>query len=194
PAYEKVHAYTAKKDEAAAYYYKVWQKGKPKDAPNGKRKVLVIGSGPIKIGQGMEFDYCSVQGVKALQKLDVETVLINNNPATVSTDYEIADRLYFEPVAADDVLQVMKYEGIDEVIIQFGGQTAIDLVEPLEAAGVTFFGSSMQTIDTLEDRESFYAYLQSIDVAHIPGEIADNEKELMEKAEKMAYPILVRPS
>src|SRR5699024_7298124 len=105
PTYKKVHAYTEKSDQAAAYYYKVWQEGAPEQAANGKRKVLVIGSGPIKIGQGMEFDYCSVQGVKALQKLGVETVLINNNPATVSTDYEVADRLYFEPVSADDVLQ-----------------------------------------------------------------------------------------
>src|SRR5699024_10226800 len=90
PAYEKVHAYAEKADQQAAYYYKVWQTEKPQPAPNGKRKVLVIGSGPIKIGQGMEFDYCSVQGVKALQRLGVETVLLNNNPATVSTDYEIA--------------------------------------------------------------------------------------------------------
>lgn len=194
PAYKKVHAYAEKADQDAAYYYKVWQTEEAEPASNGKRKVLVIGSGPIKIGQGMEFDYCSVQGVKSLQKLGVETVLLNNNPATVSTDYEVADRLYFEPVTADDVLQIMHYEQIDDVIIQFGGQTAIDLIEPLEAAGVQFFGSSMQTIDTLEDRESFYAYLQSIDVAHIPGEIAENEKELMEKAQSMAYPILVRPS
>src|SRR5699024_664903 len=192
--YEAVHAYAEKLNEQAKYYYAVYKQGKKEQKEKDPNKVLVIGSGPIKIGQGIEFDYCSVQGVKALQKLGKKPVLINNNPATVSTDYEVADRLYFEPITTEDVLKVMEYEQIDQVIIQFGGQTAINLVAELEEMGVQFFGSSQRTINTLEDRESFYAYLQSIGVPHIPGEIAYYESDLKEKINKQGYPVLVRPS
>lgn len=192
--YESVQAFSEKETEEAQYYYAVYKQGNNKLVSKKDKKVLVIGSGPIKIGQGIEFDYCSVQGVKALQKLGYKTVLINNNPATVSTDYEIADKLYFEPITAEDVLKVMEFEQIEDVIIQFGGQTAINLVADLEASGVQFFGSSQKTIDTLEDRESFYSYLQSIDVPHIPGEIAEHELDLKEKIKAFGYPVLVRPS
>lgn len=157
-------------------------------------KVLIIGSGPIRIGQGIEFDYCSVQGVQTLQKFGYETVLINNNPATVSTDYELADKLYVEPITAEDVLLVMEHEHITKAIVQFGGQTAISLVKELEAAGVELLGSTMKTIDTLEDRDLFYQYLQSINVPHIPGQIATSHKDLEKKAEEVGFPILIRPS
>src|SRR5690625_516566 len=193
--YEKVHAYTANSNEKSSYYYAIWNESTPgKVKISNREKVLIIGSGPIKIGQGIEFDYCSVQGVIALQKLGIETVLMNNNPATVSTDYEVADKLYVEPITLEDVLQVIEYEQIEKVIVQFGGQTAINLVEPLEAAGVTLLGSSMDTIDMLEDRERFYQYLQSIDVAHIPGETVHSIEEMMETAKKIEFPILIRPS
>src|SRR5699024_4842271 len=127
-------------------------------AKSSREKVLIIGSGPIRIGQGIEFDYCSVQGIQTLQKFGYETVLINNNPATVSTDYELADKLYVEPITAEDVLLVMEHEHIKKAIVQFGGQTAINLVEELEAAGVELLGTTMKTIDTLEDRDLFYQY------------------------------------
>lgn len=195
PSYESIQAYTESASDYARYYYATWGVNEQKSASKSKKeKVLIIGSGPIRIGQGVEFDYCSVQGIKALEKFDYETVLINNNPATVSTDYELADKLYFEPITAEDVLHVMEYEQIDKVFVQFGGQTAINLVEQLEAADVKLLGSSMETIDTLEDRDLFYQYLQKIDVAHIPGLIATSEADLYTKVNDIGYPILIRPS
>lgn len=194
PVYEKVTAYSADAYHDAVYYYAVWKKQKVNICEINHNKVLIIGSGPIQIGQGIEFDYCSVQGVKALQAQGYETVLINNNPATVSTDYEVADRLIFEPITAEDVLQVMEHEGIEKVIVQFGGQTSLNLVEALEKAGVIFFGTTQDTIDQLEDRDRFYKYLQSIDIPHIPGLIANSEEDLWKKVDQLGYPILLRPS
>src|SRR5690625_5007897 len=193
-SYKTVQAFTEAEEEAV-YYYKTWCSDTYEAATvSEKEKVLVIGSGPIQIGQGVEFDYCSVQGILALKHLGYETVLINNNPATVSTDYEIADKLYVEPITAEDVLHIMEHEQITRAIVQFGGQTSINLVKDLEEAGIELLGSNMDTIDTLEDRERFYAYLQSIDVPHIPGKIANSTEQLYEKTVEIGYPILVRPS
>ena len=193
--YEKIQAFTEQEDEEAAYYYGVWETEERKVIPaSEKEKVLIIGSGPIRIGQGVEFDYCSVQGIKALEKYGYETVLINNNPATVSTDYELADKLYFEPITAEDVLYVMKYEQISKAIVQFGGQTAINLVKELEEAGVELLGSKMDTIDMLEDRDRFYQYVQKIDIPHIPGLTVISAEDLRQKARQIGYPILIRPS
>ncbi len=127
-----------------------------------KKKVLVIGSGPIRIGQGVEFDYCSVHAVQALQKAGYEAVMINNNPETVSTDYTVADRLYFEPLTLEDVLNVMEIEQIEGVLIQFGGQTAINLMEQLKEAGVSVLGTTPENMDKMEDREQFYAFFRAI--------------------------------
>ena len=165
-----------------------------KNVSEQREKILIIGSGPIRIGQGIEFDYCSVQGIQTLQKFGYEAVLINNNPATVSTDYEMADKLYVEPITADDVLLVMEHENINKAIVQFGGQTAINLVKELEAAGVELLGSKMKTIDTLEDRDLFYQYLRQIDVPHIPGLTATSHQDLEDKANRIGFPILLRPS
>src|SRR5699024_6106384 len=148
----------------------------------------------IRIWQGVEFDYCSVQGIQALEKQGYETILINNNPATVSTDYTLADSLYFEPITAEDVLHVMEYEQIEKVIVQFGGQTAINLVEDLEAAGVTLLGTNLDTIDMLEDRDRFYQYVQSVGDTHIPGQTAISPEDLRQKAKQIGYPVLIRPS
>lgn len=196
PSYHKVDAFAETVNKDAVYFYTVWEDNTKEKLvmPSDDKKVIMIGSGPIQIGQGVEFDYCSVQGIQALQKLGYETILINNNPATVSTDYEFADKLYMEPITAEDVRHVMEVEQTEKVIVQFGGQTAINLVEQLEAFGADLLGSSSQTIDTLEDREQFYNYLQSIQVPHIPGLIANDEKDLYDKAEKIGYPVLVRPS
>src|SRR5699024_6611642 len=127
--YKKINGMT-EGNEVAGYFYSVWQTKEPqKPTKRTKEKVLIIGSGPIRIGQGVEFDYCSVQGIQALKKQGYETVLINNNPATVSTDYTLADALYFEPITVEDVLHVMEFEQIEKVIVQFGGQTAISTEE-----------------------------------------------------------------
>ncbi len=194
PSYGEVLAYSDEAGKNDAYFYTTWKKGDYPSIPKQERKVLMVGSGPIQIGQGIEFDYCSVHGVLALQKQKYETVLINNNPATVSTDYALADRLIVEPITSEDVLLVMELEGIEQVIVQFGGQTALNLVKDLEEAGVKFFGTTMDTIDRLEDRDRFYQYLQSIDVPHIPGLIAKDEADLFQKVEEIGYPVLLRPS
>ncbi|HZW67269.1 MAG TPA: carbamoyl phosphate synthase large subunit, partial [Pseudogracilibacillus sp.] len=194
PTYDSVTAYSDDIEVNNAYYYTTWQEGRYEAVAKEKQKVLMVGSGPIQIGQGIEFDYCSVHGVFALQKQAYETVLINNNPATVSTDYELADRLIFEPITSEDVLLIMELEGIEQVIVQFGGQTALNLVKDLEDAGVEFFGTTMDTIDKLEDRDRFYQYLRQIDVPHIPGLIADTEADLLEKVDEIGYPVLIRPS
>ena len=192
--YKKINGMT-EGNEVAGYFYSVWQTKEPqKPTKRTKEKVLIIGSGPIRIGQGVEFDYCSVQGIQALKKQGYETVLINNNPATVSTDYTLADALYFEPITVEDVLHVMEFEQIEKVIVQFGGQTAINLVEELEAAGVTLLGTNLDTIDMLEDRDRFYQYVQSVGVPHIPGQTAISTEDLRQKAKQIGYPVLIRPS
>ena len=196
PRYETIHAFTESATEDAAYYYATWDSVDDceETATENKEKVLIIGSGPIRIGQGIEFDYCSVQGIKSLQKHEYETVLINNNPATVSTDYELADKLYVEPITAEDVLHVMRRENIKKAVVQFGGQTAINLVKELEAAGVELLGSTMDTIDILEDRDRFYQYLKKIEVPHIPGKTAVSKEDLVQKAKEIGFPVLIRPS
>lgn len=194
PTYDYIDAYSKDSTVENAYYYITWQRGTYEPVEKETHKVLMVGSGPIQIGQGIEFDYCSVQGVFALQKEQYETVLINNNPATVSTDYELADRLIVEPITSEDVLLIMELEGIEQVIVQFGGQTALNLVKDLEEAGVEFFGTTMDTIDKLEDRDRFYQYLQQIEVPHIPGLIAQSKEDLLTKVDEIGLPILIRPS
>lgn len=189
PQFEKIDTGTER-----AYYYSTWQHNTRTNVTNDKKKIAIIGSGPIRIGQGIEFDYCSVHGIFALQKLGYETILINNNPETVSTDYEIADRLYFEPLSLEDVLEVIEYEKVDGVIVQFGGQTAISLVEGLEKAGVPLLGSSVDTIDQLEDRDRFYQLLTKLNVPHIPGETVNTIESLREKVKEIGFPVLLRPS
>lgn len=136
---------------------------------------------PIRIGQGIEFDYSSVHCVYALQQAGYEAILINNNPETVSTDFTVADRLYFEPLTVEDVLNVVEAENVEAVIVQFGGQTAINLASKLEAYGVSIIGMNSDTIDQLEDRERFYTLLQSLDIPHVKGAMANDETELGEK-------------
>lgn len=194
PKFGKIDACMINDNDKSAYYYTSWNLEDDRNGSTSKEKVLIVGSGPIRIGQGVEFDYCSVQGVLALQKAGFETVLINNNPATVSTDYEIADKLYFDPITVEDVLHIVEYENIDKVIIQLGGQTAINLVEGLEDAGVTLLGSSLETVDQLEDRDLFYQFMQEIDLPHIPGLTVTNEQELTKKVKEIGFPVLVRPS
>ncbi|MBD1383451.1 carbamoyl phosphate synthase large subunit [Metabacillus arenae] len=165
-----------------------------RDSLDNKKKALVIGSGPIRIGQGVEFDYSAVQGLMALQKLGYETIMINNNPETVSTDYEIADRLYFEPLTVEHILNVIEEEEIDVTLVQFGGQTAINLVDDLEKAGVKLLGTDSYTLDVLEDREKFYKLLDSLELPHAAGYTAFSKDEAVSQAEKIGFPILLRPS
>lgn len=194
PSFEAVAARSGDESTELAYYYSSWSQHAKQNEHNESKKILIIGSGPIRIGQGIEFDYCSVHGVLALQKYGYETILINNNPETVSTDYKIADRLYFEPLSVEDVLNVIEHEQVDGVIVQFGGQTAISLVEGLEKAGVPLLGSSLDTIDQLEDRDRFYKLLKTLGLPHIPGLTVDTQKDLIDKVNEIGYPVLLRPS
>jgi carbamoyl-phosphate synthase large subunit len=193
PGYKMVDTCAAEFDAITPYYYSTWQ-GFDEVVTTDKKKILVLGSGPIRIGQGIEFDYCSVHATMALKKKGYEAVVINNNPETVSTDYSVADRLYFEPLALEDVLNVIEKEKVEAVLIQFGGQTAINLANGLKEEGVTILGTSVDAVDQLEDREQFYKLLKSLSIPHIEGEIAENPKELVTLAKKIGYPVLVRPS
>ncbi|WP_203289739.1 carbamoyl phosphate synthase large subunit [Metabacillus sp. cB07] len=178
------------------YYYSAYfgECELEKEASPQKKKALVLGSGPIRIGQGVEFDYSAVQGIKALQKLGYEAIMINNNPETVSTDFETADRLYFEPLTVEHVMNVIEAEGIDVTIVQFGGQTAINLAAALEAEGAVLLGTDSETLDILEERERFYHLLDELEIPHLPGATAHHEEEALAEAEKIGYPVLIRPS
>jgi carbamoyl-phosphate synthase large subunit len=193
PAYKMVDTCAAEFRSETDYYYSTYF-GEDERKKSDKEKVLIIGAGPIRIGQGIEFDYSSVHSVYALQEEGYETVLMNNNPETVSTDFAVADRLYFEPLTLEDVLNVIEAEQINKVIVQFGGQTAINLVKGLEEANIPLLGVTYDVIDQLEDRDRFYQLLEELDIPHVPGMMANNETELLANAEKIGYPILLRPS
>ena len=193
PSYKCVDTCAGEFAAQTAYYYSSYFGENELDVSE-KQKVLILGSGPIRIGQGIEFDYSSVHGIFALQDEGYETILMNNNPETVSTDYEIADKLFFEPLTLEHVLNVIEAEKVDQVMVQFGGQTAINLAQGLEDAGISIVGITHDIIDQLEDRDRFYQLLEKTNIPHIPGEIADNAEELVEKAKAIGYPVLIRPS
>lgn len=156
--------------------------------------VIVLGSGPIRIGQGVEFDYCSVHSVWALREMGIEAIIINNNPETVSTDFDISDRLYFEPLTTEDVLNIIDKENPEGVIVQFGGQTAINLAASLQKAGVKVFGTSVDDIDRAEDRERFDEVLTQTQIPRPQGISVTNLDEAVTGAAKIGYPVMVRPS
>jgi carbamoyl-phosphate synthase large subunit len=159
-----------------------------------RRKAIVIGSGPIRIGQGIEFDYCSVHSVWALREAGYESIIINNNPETVSTDFDTADKLYFEPLTTEEVLAIIEEERPDGVIVQFGGQTAINLARPLQEAGVHLFGTSAEQIDVAEDRDRFEQLLSSLGIPKPAGRAVRSAEDAAAVAEEIGYPVLVRPS
>ncbi len=159
-----------------------------------KKKIVVIGSGPIRIGQGIEFDYCSVHCVWALREAGYEAVIINNNPETVSTDFDTSDRLYFEPLTAEDVLNILDREQPEGVIVQFGGQTAINLARILHESGIKIFGSSFDSIDLAEDRDRFERVLNELDIPKPAGRAVTTMEAALVVAEEIGYPVIVRPS
>jgi len=162
--------------------------------PEPKRKAIVIGSGPIRIGQGVEFDYCSVHSAWALREAGYESIIINNNPETVSTDFDTSDRLYFEPLTVEDVMNVVEYEQPDGVILQFGGQTAINLAKPLNAMGIPIFGSDFKSIDLAEDRDQFERILRELGIPKPAGRAIHAVEAAVGVAKEIGYPVLVRPS
>lgn len=194
PSYKLVDTCAGEFVAVTPYYYSTWQGKDEVSVPSGRKKVLVLGSGPIRIGQGIEFDYCSVHAAKALKKWGAHAVVVNNNPETVSTDFNTADQLYFEPLALEDVLNVIEKEQVDGVMVQFGGQTAVNLAGSLEKMGVTIYGTSVNSIDLVEDRDLFYQLLRKLDIPHIPGITVNSQDQAVDAASGLGYPVLLRPS
>ena len=193
PSYKMVDTCSAEFEAVSPYYYSTY--GEENEAkPAGKKTVVVLGSGPIRIGQGIEFDYCSVHSVWALKAAGYETVIVNNNPETVSTDFDTSDRLYFEPLTKEDVLNVLNQEQPVGVVVQFGGQTAIKLAKHVVEAGYRLLGTKLEDIDAAEDREIFDALLEELGVARPAGLTVFTEEEAVRAAEELGYPVLVRPS
>ncbi|MBX6396439.1 MAG: carbamoyl-phosphate synthase large subunit, partial [Alicyclobacillaceae bacterium] len=193
PVYLVVDTCAAEFASRTPYYYSSYR-GEDEVRTGDGPKALVIGSGPIRIGQGIEFDYCSVHAVWALRRLGYETVIINNNPETVSTDFDTADRLYFEPLTVEDVLNVIEREGITRVYVQFGGQTAINLATELADYGVQVCGTSVDALDEAEDRERFRRLLERLEIPQTRGGTAYDVPGARAIAEKVGYPVVVRPS
>ncbi|MCQ6558238.1 carbamoyl-phosphate synthase large subunit [Paenibacillus mendelii] len=193
PVYKMVDTCAAEFEATTPYYYSTYET-ENEVTETAKEKVLVLGSGPIRIGQGIEFDYSTVHAVWAIQNAGYEAVIINNNPETVSTDFSTSDRLYFEPLFFEDVMNVIEQEKPIGVIVQFGGQTAINLAAPLTKAGIRILGSDLESIDAAEDRKKFEALLRKLDIAQPKGKTVISVGEAVETAQSLGYPVLVRPS
>lgn len=193
PSYKLVDTCAGEFEAQTPYYYSTWT-GEDEADVDDRPKILIVGSGPIRIGQGIEFDYCSVQATLAVKKKGYQAIVVNNNPETVSTDYSIADRLYFEPLAVEDILSVAEKEHVQGALVQFGGQTAVNVAESLEKAGIPILGTPTEGIDKLEDREQFYTLLTELGIPHIKGLTVNRLEDLPKAGETLGYPILVRPS
>jgi carbamoyl-phosphate synthase, large subunit len=193
PVYKMVDTCGGEFEALSPYYYSTYDTYDEVEVSD-KRKVIVIGSGPIRIGQGIEFDYASVHCVMALKKLGIETIIVNNNPETVSTDFNISDKLYFEPLTEEDVLNIIEKENPDGVILQFGGQTAIKLAEFLKEKNIPTLGTTADQIDMAEDREKFDALLEELGISRPKGKGIWSVEEGLKEAEKLGFPVLVRPS
>jgi len=193
PTYKLVDTCAAEFEAATPYYYSCWE-DETESSRVDRQTVLVIGSGPIRIGQGIEFDYCSVHAAWSLREAGVRAVLVNSNPETVSTDFDTSDRLYFDPLDLDGALNVARTENVAGALVQFGGQTAINLAEPLHDRGVAIMGSSVEAIDLAEDRRAFAKALDAIGVPQPTGGTTTTVEEAVAIAERAGYPVLVRPS
>ncbi|MCR4801882.1 MAG: carbamoyl-phosphate synthase large subunit [Lachnospiraceae bacterium] len=193
-AYKMVDTCAAEFEAATPYYYSCFGSENEVVDNNDKKKIMVLGSGPIRIGQGIEFDYCSVHSVWALREKGYETIIVNNNPETVSTDFDIADKLYFEPLTAEDVESIVDIEKPDGAVVQFGGQTAIKLTEALMKMGVPILGTSAENVDAAEDRELFDGILQECQIPRAAGGTVFTTEEALKVANELGYPVLVRPS
>ena len=193
PTYRLVDTCAAEFEAYTPYFYSTYGE-EDETRPNDKKRVMILGGGPNRIGQGIEFDYCCVHAAFAFREMGWETVMVNSNPETVSTDYDTSDKLYFEPLTLEDVLNIYEREKCDAAIVQFGGQTPLNLAAALEANGVTIIGTSPKSIEMAEDRKHFAAMLDRLGLRATQGGTATNEEEALAVAERVGYPVLVRPS
>ncbi|MFL6596255.1 MAG: carbamoyl-phosphate synthase large subunit, partial [Chthoniobacterales bacterium] len=193
PTYRLVDTCAAEFEAYTPYYYSTYGSENER-RESGKRKIMILGGGPNRIGQGIEFDYCCVHAAFALRELGFETIMVNSNPETVSTDYDTSDKLYFEPLTLEDVLNIYDQERPEGVIVQFGGQTPLNLADGLKAAGVPILGTQPESIETAEDRKLFAAMLDRLGLRQTPSGSATSADEALEIAKRVGYPVLVRPS
>lgn len=194
PSYRLVDTCAAEFEAYTPYYYSTYDRGDDEVTPSGKRKVMILGGGPNRIGQGIEFDYCCVHAAFALKEQGFETLMVNSNPETVSTDYDTSDKLFFEPLTLEDVLHIYEREKCWGAIAQFGGQTPLNLALGLKKNGVNIIGTSPESIEIAEDRKLFAAMLDRLGIPQPPNGLATNETEALEIARRLTYPVLVRPS
>jgi carbamoyl-phosphate synthase large subunit len=194
PSFRLVDTCAAEFEAYTPYYYSTYDCGDDEIKPGAKRKIMILGGGPNRIGQGIEFDYCCVHAAFALKEDGFETLMVNSNPETVSTDYDTSDKLFFEPLTIEDVLHIYEREKCWGVIAQFGGQTPLNLALGLQKNGVNIIGTSPQNIEIAEDRKLFSAMLNKLGIPQPPNGLATNEAEALEAARKLGYPVLVRPS
>ena len=193
PTYKMVDTCAAEFEAKTPNYYGTYE-GEDEVSVSENKKVVIIGAGPIRIGQGIEFDYCCVHASMALKNEGIETIIINNNPETVSTDYDISNKLYFEPLTLEDVMSIMDKENPDGVVVQFGGQTSINLAVPLAEEGIQMLGTAHESIDRVEDRERFTEVLNLLDIPQAEYGIAYSFEDARIVAERIGFPVLVRPS
>ncbi len=193
PVYKRVDSCAAEFEATTAYMYSTYD-NECESEPSDRQKIMVLGGGPNRIGQGIEFDYCCVQAALAMREAGYETIMVNCNPETVSTDYDTSDRLYFEPLTLEDVLEIINVENPYGVIVQYGGQTPLKLARALESAGVPIIGTSPESIDLAEDRERFQALLEELGLKQPPNRTARTQQQALDGAEEIGYPLVVRPS
>ncbi len=193
PVYKMIDTCASEFDSYVPYFYSTYEE-ENESIVSDKKKIVVLGSGPIRIGQGVEFDYSTVHAIKTIKSFGYESIIINNNPETVSTDYTTGDKLYFEPLTVEDVMNVLDLEKPEGVIVSLGGQTAINLAEPLAKYGVKIIGTGVEAIDRAENRDSFEKIMESLHIPQPTGEAVTNIKDGLKVASRIGYPVLVRPS
>ena len=193
PVFKRVDSCAAEFDSTTNYLYSTYEQFNESEISN-KKKIVVLGSGPNRIGQGIEFDYCCVQAALAFREENIETIMINSNPETVSTDFDVSDKLYFEPIVAEDVLEIIRHENPEGVVVQFGGQTPLKLTEEFEKNGVKILGTPPSSIDIAENREKFKAFLTEFNFVQPENRIAQTPEEAQKAVEELSYPVIVRPS
>jgi len=194
PSYRLVDTCAAEFEAYTPYYYSTYDRGDDEVTPSAKKKIMILGGGPNRIGQGIEFDYCCVHASFALKEDGFETLMVNSNPETVSTDYDTSDKLFFEPLTLEDVLHIYEREGCSGAIAQFGGQTPLNLALGLKKNGVNIIGTSPESIEIAEDRKLFAAMLNKLEIPQPPNGLATNAEEALQASHRLGYPVLVRPS